>query len=73
MDSVPAGGTEAENRQRCSSDQPARAETGPDSGGIFIIKRACNDLLRALLRVSLFERHHARLKKDVVKFCKRLK
>ena len=33
MDVVPAGGTEAENRQRCSADQPAWPETGPDSRG----------------------------------------
>ena len=33
MDGVPAGGTEAENRQRCSADQPARPKTGPDIGG----------------------------------------
>ena len=31
MDGVPAGGTEAENRQRCSADQPTRPETGLDA------------------------------------------
>ena len=38
----------------------------------WVQKRARSDLLRALLRVSLFERFYARLKSDGISRCKRL-